>query len=115
MRKLKQLFNKIKNKYSKLDHDFLKYANGTDGISKLNYTEYDFEGRCIKCKKRLKLKILKTESSQRIVLEIIPCKDHPEDGLILWPQRDDIMWWTPDDYINMGNSIIKKHNVKEHD
>jgi hypothetical protein len=51
--------------------------------------EYDFEGRCVKCHKRLNLLI--TASGQHSVrLDVIKCKLHPEDSHILYGQRDDI-------------------------
>ena len=52
--------------------------------------EWDFEGRCTKCHKYLPL-ILEVISKHEIRLTITPCIEHPEDSLILWPQRDDVI------------------------
>lgn len=49
----------------------------------------DIEGRCERCGKRLKL-VLTVLSKNEILILAIPCKDHPEDVMILWPQREDI-------------------------
>ncbi len=52
--------------------------------------EYDFEGRCVKCHKRLNLQLTRVDS-KCIKLRVISCEKHPEDSLILWPQREDII------------------------
>ena len=52
-------------------------------------TEYDFEGRCVKCHRRLGLTV-KVMKPHEVVLSVNPCKVHPEDSFILWPQRDDL-------------------------
>jgi len=52
-------------------------------------TEYDFEGRCEKCHKRLGLTV-KVAGEREVVLSVNPCKRHPDASFILWPQRDDL-------------------------
>lgn len=51
--------------------------------------EWDFEGRCVECHKPLPLKLI-VITQCKIQLEAQPCKEHPNDSMILWPQRDDI-------------------------
>jgi len=51
--------------------------------------EHDFEGRCEQCGRPLPLNLF-VESNQKITLSVFPCPKHPEGGMILWPQRDDI-------------------------
>jgi len=52
--------------------------------------EWDFEGRCVKCHKALDMK-LNCFSSHSFRLDVVPCSEHPNDSVILWPQRDDII------------------------
>jgi hypothetical protein len=55
-------------------------------------SEYDFEGRCAVCAKRLKLRVKRTDSPHKIELIVVPCEKHPDDSLILWPShRDDLV------------------------
>lgn len=58
----------------------------------------DFEGRCECCAKRLKLYVM-VITSRRIILDVIPCKDHPKDAMILWPQRKDLIRRDPKNFI----------------
>ena len=51
---------------------------------------WDFEGRCVKCHKNLIL-YLKVVGSNKVTLEVEKCIEHPNDSLILWPQRDDVI------------------------
>jgi len=52
--------------------------------------EYDFEGRCGKCGTRL-LIVLKRMPPYSVKLTVVPCKLHPEESVILWPQREDLI------------------------
>lgn len=52
--------------------------------------EYDIEGKCYGCHKRLNLYLERT-SNHEVRLKIEPCKIHPEKSIILWPHRDDII------------------------
>ncbi|MHC4397515.1 MAG: hypothetical protein ACYS1A_17880 [Planctomycetota bacterium] len=52
--------------------------------------ENDFEGRCGKCSKALNI-ILTRMPENCLHLEPEKCPDHPEESMILWPQRDDII------------------------
>ena len=61
-------------------------------------TEDDFEGRCEGCVKRLDL-LVTVESITRIILDVIPCKDHPKDAMILWPIRKDLIRRDPKNFI----------------
>lgn len=53
---------------------------------------WDFEGRCVKCHKSLNMKLRRIHP-HKIQLKVEPCKYHPnpDDSVILWPQRDDII------------------------
>ena len=50
---------------------------------------WDFEGRCVECRKNLLLKV-KVLTQHQLCLTIEPCEEHPDNSYILWPQRDDI-------------------------
>ncbi len=52
--------------------------------------ENDFEGRCFKCKKNLDLNVA-VVNKHKLILEVEPCKEHPDDSHILWPQRSDMV------------------------
>jgi hypothetical protein len=51
---------------------------------------WDFEGRCVKCHKHLKL-YLKVVGTNEVILTVEKCQEHPDNSLILWPQRDDVI------------------------
>jgi len=51
---------------------------------------WDFEGRCVKCHKHLKL-YMKAIGAHKITLEVERCLEHPDDSLILFPTRDDVI------------------------
>lgn len=53
----------------------------------LNY--YDFEARCVKCHKRIR--ILLTRKDDGIFLKPEKCSIHPDDSIILWPFRPDLV------------------------
>jgi len=76
-------------------------------------TEDDFEGRCEGCAKRLDLEVT-VITSRRIILDVIPCKDHPKDAMILWPQRKDLIRRYPKNFIAFfdKNSTQLKLEVK---
>jgi len=53
---------------------------------------WDFEGRCLKCGKSLKLMIYVSSRSLILLRLADLCEDHPQDGAVLWPAfRDDII------------------------
>ena len=76
-------------------------------------TKDDFEGRCEWCAKRLDL-LVTVESITRISLDVIPCKNHPNDAMILWPQREDLIRLSPKNFIKFfdKNSTQLKLEVK---
>ena len=61
-------------------------------------TKDDFEGHCKWCAKRLDLEVT-VITPRRIILDVIPCKDHPDDAMILWPQRKDLIRRDPKNFI----------------
>jgi len=52
---------------------------------------WDFEGRCAKCGKRLDLIVYVSSRSLVLIRLADVCPDHPEEGHILWPSREDII------------------------
>jgi hypothetical protein len=51
---------------------------------------WDFEGRCETCHKNLVL-YMKPMGRFKLTLEVEKCPEHPDDALILYPLRDDVI------------------------
>jgi hypothetical protein len=93
LQELKKQMDDLRNNYN-ISNRFIITQEGLDleTLKSSQYAfegkrEYDFEGRCTKCKTRLLLRLDRTSSQHRIYLSVIPCKLHPED----WPQREDLI------------------------
>jgi hypothetical protein len=55
---------------------------------------WDFEGRCThqgECVNRELALELRVIDNQTIELKTTVCPDHPNESLILWPDRDDVV------------------------
>lgn len=51
---------------------------------------WDFQARCMTCHKDLNIKLTRLPNNN-LNLEPIHCKEHPDDSVILWPQREDLI------------------------